>query len=169
MKRANYIQGFYSLPHLHVTVLYSIVARVRGSWKSRRAKFRKTRRLDSKERREKRYFFPAICRFVLALCPPPLSSPRGTGGVEAQEEERRGRRSVCAATMVHAAVSQLHPRCTCLPSFRGVPLAERERERERDFPRNRTAPRTVFHQLFLLPHSCILPPLLPFAPRARLL
>ena len=42
----------------------------------------------------------------------------------------------------------------------------------RDFPRNPTTPRTVFHQLFLLAHSCILsiPPsrrsstLLPYTP-----
>lgn len=37
MKRANYIQGFYSLPHLHVTVLCSTVARVRGCSKQKHA------------------------------------------------------------------------------------------------------------------------------------
>lgn len=31
--------------------------------------------------------------------------------------------------MVHAAASQLHPRCTCLPSFCSVPLAERLSEK----------------------------------------
>lgn len=73
---------------------------------------------------------------------------------EVERSERRGRRreeertSEYLATTLHAA-SQLHPRCTCLPSFCSVPLAER-------LSKKPNHSRTVFHQLFLLAHSCIL-------------
>lgn len=76
---------------------------------------------------------------------------------EAQEEEKRT--SEYLATTVHAASS-----CTrdapALPSFCSVPLAER-------LSKKPNHSRTVFHQLFLLAHSCILRLPSPRCPLAR--
>lgn len=121
-------------------------------------KFLNRKLVDSIRKKEERNdIFPTICRFVLALCPPPRGTEgrievkeKGGGGVEAQEEKKRGRRSV----LQRRWCMQQPPSCTrdAPASLHFAACLSR-----RDFPRNPTTPRTVFHQLFLLPHSCILP------------
>lgn len=113
-----------------IVAIKSITQIAKCFWKSTRAKFPNRKLIDSIRRKKREtIFFPLICRFVL---PPRRYGSRwgegwrGRGGARREEE----RTSEClATTMVHAAASQLHPRCTCLPSFCSVPLEERLSEK----------------------------------------
>lgn len=72
---------------------------------------------------------------------------RGRRGGAQEEKKRRTVRVSCndAACSLPAAPAMHLPPFILLRTFS-----------RRDFPRNLTTPRTVFHQLFLLAHSCIL-------------